>query len=106
MGGGTVSPEDDSSGRRIKLLVVDDETGHVEVLPKRMARRQIEVRPVPTGSETIQALRKQDFDVAGVDLKMEDMDGLEILKIFKKRTRNCRSSCSPVTALNSRRETD
>ncbi len=56
----------------------------MEVLAKRMARRQIEVRPALTGSEAIQALRKQDFDVAVVDLKMEDMDGREILKIFKK----------------------
>ena len=29
-------------------------------------------------------MRKQDFEAAVVDLKMEDMDGLEVLKIFKK----------------------
>ena len=37
-----------------------------------------------SGSEAIQALRGQDFDVAVVDLKMEDIDGIEVLKIFKK----------------------
>ena len=29
-------------------------------------------------------MRKRDFDVAVLDLKMEDMDGIEVLKIFKK----------------------
>jgi DNA-binding response OmpR family regulator len=28
-------------------------------------------------------LRKVDFDAAVLDLKMEDMDGIEVLKIFK-----------------------
>ncbi len=36
------------------------------------------------GATAIQALRRQDFDVAVLDLKMEDMDGIEVLKIFKK----------------------
>jgi DNA-binding NtrC family response regulator len=69
---------------RIKLLLVDDEKGYVQVLAKRMAKREIEVTIAFTGSEAIQTLRKQDFQVALLDLKMEDMDGLEVLKIFKK----------------------
>jgi len=37
-----------------------------------------------SGTEALQALKKEDFDVTVLDLKMEDMDGIEILKIFKK----------------------
>ena len=37
-----------------------------------------------SGTEAIRALRKWDFDLAVVDLKMEDMDGIEVLKVFKK----------------------
>ena len=29
-------------------------------------------------------MRKADFDIVVLDLKMEDMDGIEVLKIFKK----------------------
>ncbi len=36
-----------------------------------------------SGSEALHAFRKQDFDVAVLDIKMEDMDGLELLKILK-----------------------
>jgi DNA-binding NtrC family response regulator len=70
--------------RQIKILLVDDEEGYVNVLAKRMTKRQVEVSVALSGSEAIQTLRKKDFDVAVVDLKMEDMDGIEVLKIFKK----------------------
>lgn len=68
----------------IKLLLVDDEVGFVDVLSKRLSKRNMAVTPVYSGTQAIQTLRKQDFDVAVLDLKLEDMDGIEILRIFKK----------------------
>jgi DNA-binding NtrC family response regulator len=68
----------------ITLLLVDDEIAFVEVLSKRLARRGFQVTKAFSGTEAIRILRKQDFNVAVVDLKMEDMDGIEVLKIFKK----------------------
>ena len=68
----------------IKLLLVDDEVGFVDVLSKRLSKRNMTVTAAYSGTEAIQTLRKQDFDVAVLDLKLEDMDGIEILKIFKK----------------------
>ena len=68
----------------IRLLLVDDEEGFVNVLAKRLAKRNIRVTKAFSGSDAIQAHRKQDFDVAVIDLKMEDMDGIEVLKILKK----------------------
>jgi two-component system, OmpR family, response regulator len=67
----------------IKLLMVDDEVGYVNVLSKRMSKRGITVTTAHSGSEAIQILRRHDFDAALLDLKMEDMDGIEVLKIFK-----------------------
>jgi DNA-binding response OmpR family regulator len=69
---------------RIQLLLVDDEAGYVSVLTKRMSKRGINVTAALSGSAAIQTLRKQSFDVSVLDLKMEDMDGIEVLKIFKK----------------------
>jgi DNA-binding NtrC family response regulator len=68
----------------VKLLLVDDEVGFVDVLSKRLSKRNMTVTAAYSGTEAIQTLRKQDFDVAVLDLKLEDMDGIEILKIFKK----------------------
>ena len=70
--------------RSIKLLLVDDEVGFVNILTKRLSKRKIEVASAYSGTEAIQILRKRDFDVAVLDLKMEEMDGIEVLKIFKK----------------------
>ena len=68
----------------IKVLLIDDEVGFADILAKRLSKRNMDVTPVYTGIEAIQVIRKQDFDVAVLDLKMEDMDGIEVLKIFKK----------------------
>ncbi|MBW1867640.1 MAG: response regulator [Deltaproteobacteria bacterium] len=73
-----------SSNPRIRLLMVDDEEGFVNVMAKRLGRRGIDVVKSFSGIDGIQTLRRQDFDAAVVDLKLEDMDGIEILKIFKK----------------------
>ena len=68
----------------IKLLLVDDEKAFTDVLAKRLTKREIDVTVAYSGTEAIQTLRKQDFDVAVLDLKMEDMDGIEVLNIFMK----------------------
>jgi len=68
----------------IRLLLVDDEVGFSTIISKRMGKRGVLVETAGSGSEAIQLLRSKDFDVAILDLKMEDMDGIEVLKIFKK----------------------
>jgi DNA-binding NtrC family response regulator len=68
----------------IRLLLVDDEVGYLEVLSKRLTRRGFEVTTASSGAEAIRAARRWDFDVAVVDLKMEDMDGIEVLKTLKR----------------------
>ena len=79
-----MSAKDQEDGRSIRLLLVDDEAGFVDVLSNRLARRNFDVTKTYSGSEAIQALRREDFDVAILDVKMEDMDGIEVLKVFKK----------------------
>jgi len=68
---------------RVRLLLIDDEKDFVNILSKRIKRRNIDVKKTFSGAEAIQALRGQEFDVAVLDLKMEDMDGIEVLKMLK-----------------------
>ena len=68
----------------IRLLLIDDEEAFVRVLTKRMTKRHIDVTPAFSGTEALQRMRQGDFDVAMLDLKMEGMDGIEVLKILKK----------------------
>jgi DNA-binding NtrC family response regulator len=68
----------------VRVLLVDDEVGFAEVLQKRMGKRGLAVTTATNGTDAIQTLRNQDFDVVILDLKMEDMSGIEVLQIFKK----------------------
>lgn len=68
---------------KIKLLIVDDEKGFAEVLGKRMGRRGILVEIAYRGEDAVRMLREKEFDVAVLDLKLEGMDGIEVLKVFK-----------------------
>ncbi|MFH1915504.1 MAG: response regulator [Pseudomonadota bacterium] len=67
----------------IRLLIVDDERGFTEVLSKRMTRRGLRVDTAASGEEAVRMLRTQDYDATIIDLKLESMDGVEILKVFK-----------------------
>ena len=70
--------------RSISVLLVDDEKGYLNVLSNRLLKRSIHATKAFSGTQAIQILRKHDFDVVVLDLKMEDMDGIEVLKIMKK----------------------
>ena len=69
---------------RVKVLLVDDEEGYAHILSKRLTKRNFDVTTALSGADGIKALRRHDFDAAVLDLKMDDMDGLEVLKVFKK----------------------
>ncbi|MGM0654830.1 MAG: response regulator [Thermodesulfobacteriota bacterium] len=74
----------DTSLPHTRLLIVDDEQGFVNVLTNRLSRRRIDVFKAYSGAQALQALRQNIFDVMVLDLKMEDMDGIEVLKIVRK----------------------
>jgi DNA-binding NtrC family response regulator len=68
----------------LNVLLVDDEKGYLHVLSNRLARRGIKSTAAFSGTQAIQILRKNDFHVVVLDLKMEDMDGIEVLKVIKR----------------------
>lgn len=67
----------------VRVLIVDDEVSYAQLLVKRMTLRGVEAKAVNSGREAVQTLRGADFDVALLDLKMENMDGIETLKVFR-----------------------
>ncbi|MBF0411454.1 MAG: response regulator [Desulfamplus sp.] len=74
----TVKPEP------IELLLVDDEEGFVQVLSKRLSKRNINVTASLSGDGAIQQCKIKRFDIMLLDLKMEFMDGIEVLKALKE----------------------
>ncbi|EFL52931.1 response regulator receiver protein [Solidesulfovibrio fructosivorans JJ]] len=72
------------SDKPLRVLLIDDEAGFTEVLAKRLRRRGLEVLVAFSGAEAVRTLHENACDAAVCDLKMVDMDGIEVLKIFKK----------------------
>ena len=68
----------------IRLLLVEADEEYVRVLCKRLGKRGIRATSALSGAEAIQVLRRQDFDAVILDLKMEDMDSIEVLKILRQ----------------------
>ena len=66
-----MAEKDHTSTAPVRLLLIDDEQGFVNVLAKRIGKRHIEVRKACSGFEAIQIQREEKFDVALLDLKMD-----------------------------------
>lgn len=70
----------------VNVLFVDDETGFLEVITKRMAKRGMASMGIASGEEAITLIEKQPFDVVVLDIKMPGgRSGIEILKEIKTR---------------------
>ena len=83
MSSGDLINSEPQQEKRVKILLVDDEEGYVTVLAKRLTKRNFLVKIALSGTEAIRSLRNESFDLAVLDFKMEDMDGIAVLKVFK-----------------------
>jgi len=63
-----------------KLLIVDDEKIAVKNLEHVLKKEGYEVTATQSGANALSHLDKQQFDVVLTDLRMEKVDGLQILK--------------------------
>lgn len=72
--------------KKINLFVVDDEAGFRELMVKVISKTKYHLEVFSNGSEVLKAIEKKEFDVGLIDIKMPDMDGIELLKRF--RTQN------------------
>ncbi len=67
-------------GRRIKVLVVDDETTLSELLALALRYEGWEVRTAADGASAVVAARDLRPDLVVLDIMLPDMDGLEVLR--------------------------
>ncbi len=65
------------------LLVVDDKRNMVRLMAKVM-RDEVEVKTAENGADAIRVLESEPVDIVLCDLKMPDMEGLEVLKACKR----------------------
>jgi DNA-binding NtrC family response regulator len=71
--------------RRIQLLFVDDEADFLEFMSMRLRRHDLDVAAFTSGVTALAETEGRQFDVGLLDLKMPEMDGMELLRRLKER---------------------
>src|SRR5438270_7718949 len=69
---------------KIRVLIVDDERFHAEAVAESLERVGYECIVATSGAAGARKIEEEDFDVVLTDLRMEDMDGLAILRKAKE----------------------
>ncbi len=68
----------------INILLVDDEIEFVETLSKRLVKRGFNALFVTTARDAIDKIKTGQFDVAIIDVRMPEMDGITLLGEIKQ----------------------
>jgi DNA-binding NtrC family response regulator len=68
-----------------RVLVIDDEAIVRVSCQRVLVPEGYEVVVTSRGDEAIAILEKESFEVVLTDLKMPDMDGIEVLRVIKDR---------------------
>ena len=71
--------------KKIRILLVDDEVQFVDSLAERLGMRNLDCEAVYDGDQALDIVKKQEFDVVILDLRMPGMDGIEVLRQLKKK---------------------
>ena len=66
-----------------RVLVVDDDPGIRETMNDILTLEGFDVTVAPDGASAIALCRREEFDVALLDIRMPGMDGVETLKALK-----------------------
>ena len=64
----------------MKILVVDDEIKIANTLAERLRLRGLETSTAYTGESALSLLGKETFDAMVLDLRLPDLDGIDVLK--------------------------
>ena len=62
-----------------KLLIVEDEESLRDLYAEELEESGFEVSRASNGKEAIDLMRKKDFDLVIMDIRMPEMDGIETL---------------------------
>ena len=66
------------------VMLVDDEASFVEIMTKRLKKRELDIISAFSGREALETLKEHhNVDVVILDVKMPGMDGIETLKKMK-----------------------
>ena len=71
-----------------KLLIVDDEADIREFAKNFFRKRNINVLTASGGSEALQLIDQEKPDLVLLDVRMEEMSGLDVLRTLRSKNNN------------------
>jgi DNA-binding NtrC family response regulator len=71
--------------KNTRVLLVDDDSTFRQVMASELGRRGYKVVAVASGSEALEQARRIDPHVTLLDLRLPDMDGIEVLKRLQEQ---------------------
>jgi DNA-binding NtrC family response regulator len=71
-----------------KVLLIDDEQDFVDILSERLTNRQMRVEVTTSAKDGLSKAQNENFDAIVLDLKMPEMDGIEVLENIMKEKPN------------------
>lgn len=69
-----------------KILLVDDEPSILSVLTTLLRKQNHEVTPASSGESAVQLIRANRFDLVLTDIRMEPVNGIQVLDIVRKES--------------------
>ncbi|MBN2227685.1 MAG: response regulator [candidate division Zixibacteria bacterium] len=75
----------DASKELIRILLVDDEEAFLLATSQALGRRGFEVSVAPNGVTALEKIANENYDVVVLDVKMPDIDGLEVFGQISSR---------------------
>jgi two-component system response regulator HydG len=73
----------DAGAVTISVLIIDDDEGHAQAVAESLERVGYECTTASSGTRGLELIESENFDVVITDLRMEDVDGLDILRKAK-----------------------
>ena len=69
-----------------KILIIDDEAPIRRVLREILENESYQVDEAANGMEALKLIKEQEFDAVFCDIKMPEMDGIEVLEAIRKES--------------------
>ncbi len=75
---------DELPGSNIRVLIVDDDEPHAQAVAESLERVGYECATANSGERGTAMIESETYDVVVTDLRMDDVDGLDILRKTKE----------------------
>jgi len=94
----------DTTSRRARILIVEDQPDTLEMLAAIFQRRGYETVACGSAAEAVEAFDSQKFDVLISDVGMPTMDGLQLIKTIREISDNDRIPAIALTGYASQND--